>query len=214
MHEIKKRLSKFWTIDDKGPVKWMLNVRIKRDRPAGIMKIDQSAYIERKLREFGLDKLPPKVLPMKPGLRLSKSMCPTTVEGKQEVAKFKYRSHTGALNYLRITRPDLCCTNSILSLTIQQRMGSTSLRCNHVGMAIRRRNQVSRTRSTQKWMDPRTACERLSMGRCWTRFMSGHQTQSRRFLCLPQRRYRRLRMQTPNRRTCAIDLRRRIPSRH
>ena len=34
---------------------------------------------------------------------------------KQEAEKLPYRSRTGALNYLRITRPDLCCTNSILS---------------------------------------------------------------------------------------------------
>ena len=115
MAEIKRRLRTVWEISDKGPVKWMLNVRISRDRPAGLLKIDQSAYIEKKLREFNLDKLPAKTLPMPPTLKLSSSMCPTTEEGKREAAKLNYRSRTGSLNYLRLTRPDLCCTNSILS---------------------------------------------------------------------------------------------------
>ena len=115
MKEIKHRLAKYWTITDKGPVKWMLNVRIRRDRPAGILKIEQSAYVEKKLREFGIDHLPHKTLPMNPRTKLSKSMCPTDAKTKSEVAKLKFRSRTGALNYLRFSRPDLCCTNSILS---------------------------------------------------------------------------------------------------
>ena len=64
--EIKKGLSAVWKVTDKGPIKWMLNMRIRRDRPKGIMKIEQSAYVEQKLRQYGLDKLPPKKLPMAP----------------------------------------------------------------------------------------------------------------------------------------------------
>ena len=64
--EIKKGLSKVWKVTDKGPIKWMLNMRIRRDRTKGILKIEQSACVEQKLREYGLDKLPPKKLPMAP----------------------------------------------------------------------------------------------------------------------------------------------------
>ena len=115
MSEIKRRLRTVWKIVDKGPVNWMLNLRVHRDRPAGILKIDQTAYIERKLREFGIDKLPGKRLPMKPSERLSADQLPTTDQGKAEAAKLHYRSRTGGLNYLRLTRPDMCCVNSILS---------------------------------------------------------------------------------------------------
>ena len=79
------------------------------------MKIDQSAYIEQKLREYGIDKLPAKHLPMRPSTRLSSSMCPTTESEKAKAEALPYRSRTGGLNYLRLTRPDLCCVNSILS---------------------------------------------------------------------------------------------------
>ena len=42
-------------------------------------------------------------------------MCPQTATEKSEVADLPYRSRTGSLNYLRITRPDMCCAISILS---------------------------------------------------------------------------------------------------
>ena len=113
--EVKTRLSTVWKITDKGPAKWVLNLRIKRNRPAGILKIDQQAYIEKKLREFGIDHLPGKKLPMKANQALSKEMCPKTQSEKEEAAKLPYRQRTGSLNYLRLTRPDMCCCNSILS---------------------------------------------------------------------------------------------------
>ena len=113
--EIKRGLSKVWKVTDKGPIKWMLNMRIRRDRPNGILKIEQSAYVEQKLREYKLENLPPKRLPMAPHKLFSASQCPTTEEDKREAAKLPYRSRTGSLNYLRLTRPDMCCTNSILS---------------------------------------------------------------------------------------------------
>ena len=115
MAEIKRRLSTVWTISDKGPAKWMLNLRIRRDRPAGLLKLDQTVYIEKKLREFNISHLPSKTLPMSPTLKLSSAMCPTDARGIEEARKLPFRSRTGALNYLRLTRPDMCCTNSILS---------------------------------------------------------------------------------------------------
>ena len=113
--EIKRRLSTVWTISDKGPIKWLLNMRIHRDRPRGILKIEQSAYIERKLREFGLDNLPPKKLPMNPRAVFSEEQCPKTEQEKRAASKLPYRSRTGSLNYLRLTHPEMCCTNSILA---------------------------------------------------------------------------------------------------
>ena len=67
------------------------------------------------MREFGLDGLPSKSLPMKPAAKLSSAMCPTDEAGKAEALKLPYRSRTGSLNYLRLTRPDMCCSTSILS---------------------------------------------------------------------------------------------------
>ena len=115
MAEIKRRLRTVWRIVDKGPIHWVLNLRVHRNRPAGILKLDQSAYVEKKLREFEIDHLPGKRLPMRPSDKLSKAQIPTSDADKAAAAALPYRSRTGALNYLRLTRPDMCCTNSILS---------------------------------------------------------------------------------------------------
>ena len=115
MAEVKRRLSTVWKITDQGPAKWVLNLRISRNRPAGILKLDQQAYIEKKLREFNLEHLPGKKLPMKVNHGLSSDMCPKTLDEKKAASQLPYRSRTGSLNYLRLTRPDMCCCNSILS---------------------------------------------------------------------------------------------------
>ena len=115
MAEVKRRLATVWKIVDKGPAKWMINLRVRRDRPAGILKLDQSVYIESKMRQFGIDHLPPVELPMKPHTRLSSKMCPVDEDDIVAAENLPYRSHTGALNYLRVTRADMCCVNSILS---------------------------------------------------------------------------------------------------
>ena len=67
------------------------------------------------MREFGIDNLPGKRLPMKPSQPVSAATLPQTDSERAEAEKLPYRSRTGALNYLRLTRPDMCCTNSILS---------------------------------------------------------------------------------------------------
>ena len=52
---------------------------------------------------------------MKVNHGLSSDMCPKTPAEKDAADKLPYRSRTGSLNYLRLTRPDLSCCNSILS---------------------------------------------------------------------------------------------------
>ena len=41
MAEIKRRLRTAWTIVDKGPAQWVINLCVRRDRSAGILKLDQ-----------------------------------------------------------------------------------------------------------------------------------------------------------------------------
>ena len=52
---------------------------------------------------------------MQPYKTLSNAQCPKNKLEEAEAARLPYRSRTGSLNYLRLTRPDLCCTNSILA---------------------------------------------------------------------------------------------------
>ena len=56
------------------------------------MKVDQTNYTEAKLREYGLDRDPAPKLPMRPGIRLSKSMGPETEEEAEAMKSVPYRS--------------------------------------------------------------------------------------------------------------------------
>lgn len=115
MEPVKSKLRAIWTITDKGPAGWFINLRISRDRRSGIMKIDQTAYAEAKAREFGLQHDAGPVLPMPPSARLLKSMVPDDEDGKEAMAKVPYRSMTGSANYFRLTRPDLAVPASVNS---------------------------------------------------------------------------------------------------
>ena len=112
---VKDVLRSIWTITDGGPVEWFLNLKFSRDRHNGLLKIDQSAYAERKLRQFGLDNDPAPKLPMKPSFKLSSDMAPATAEAKAAMDKIPYRAMTGSLNYFRMTRPDMSVASSINS---------------------------------------------------------------------------------------------------
>ena len=161
MAEVKRRLRTVWKIVDKGPIQWVLNMRVHRDRPAGVLKIDQEAYIERKLREFGLDTLPAKRLPLKPSVTLSADMLSQSPAEAAEAKKLPYRSRTGALNYLRLTRPDMCCTNSILSqFNKQWGLGTPPLRHYNARLAVRWRHQDTRPNPAQKRLDLRPKSNR------------------------------------------------------
>ena len=115
MPAIKQKLRDIWVVTDGGPARWFLNLKISRDRRNGVMKIDQSSYAELKLRQFNLENDPSPLLPMQPHLKLTKSMAPVSVEGKEAMAKIPYRAMTGSANYFRMTRPDMAVASSINS---------------------------------------------------------------------------------------------------
>ena len=60
MAEIKCRLSTVWKLTDHGPAKWVRNLRITRNRPGGILKIDQQAYFEKNSLSLALIIYPAK----------------------------------------------------------------------------------------------------------------------------------------------------------
>ena len=94
MDEVKRRLSTMLNITDQGPARWVLNLCIRRNRPTDILKLDQQAYIEKKLCEFHLEHLPGKKILMEVDHSLSADICPKTPAEKEAVAKLPYRSRT------------------------------------------------------------------------------------------------------------------------
>jgi hypothetical protein len=94
---------------DLGPVHWHLGMRISRnDGVSGSISIDQESYVRSILQEFKMDQCKPVSTPGQSGSKLTKSMCPTTEEEKQQMSSIPYRTVIGKLIYLAgCTRPDI-----------------------------------------------------------------------------------------------------------
>jgi hypothetical protein len=100
---IKKR----WAIKDLGEARYILGIRIHRDRKRKLLSLDQLPYIEQMLKRFGLDKAKP---------------CPTPTSDRNALVKGDvnepqadqnlYQQGIGSVNWLAMSsRPDIsyCC---------------------------------------------------------------------------------------------------------
>lgn len=99
---LKGRLSVEFEMKDLQEVKCFLGLNIRRDREAGVMTIDQQAYVKSVLERFGMSDCKPSAIPMEPRLKLEKGKDP------KEYTDKPYRELIGCLMYLMVTsRPDL-----------------------------------------------------------------------------------------------------------
>ena len=86
---------------------WFINIGITRDREQGLLKLDQSRYVEQVLHTFGMSNCRSAQTPAVQGQVLTKAMCPVTDTEKLAAAVLPYQSILGKLLYFRITRPDI-----------------------------------------------------------------------------------------------------------
>ena len=102
---------------DEGEVTEYLGCFIERDRALGTITIRQSHYIKRILALYGMQDANPRKTPMEPGVRLSKTDCPTVVD---PTVHRMYRGIIGHLSFLvMMTRPDLAFAFAELSKFVQ-----------------------------------------------------------------------------------------------
>ena len=63
---IKAQLAAEWEMTDEGLLFWCLNLRVTRDVSKGLLKIDQSQYLDEVLRRFNMSECNPRKTPMEP----------------------------------------------------------------------------------------------------------------------------------------------------
>ena len=112
----KAAVAKEWDMTDEGKLFWCLNLRITRDMQRGLLKIDQTQYIDEILKRFNMEECNTRKTPMKEKPVLS-DMCPDKPDDYQET--FPYANALGCLLYLRLTRPDCLVAISILARFIK-----------------------------------------------------------------------------------------------
>jgi len=106
--QFKDELKDIYAMKDLGELKYCLGMEIHHDWLRHTITVKQTKYISDILRRFGMDNCKSVTLPMDPGVKLSKSMSPSTLEGRAEADRYPYREVVGSLMYLMITsRPDI-----------------------------------------------------------------------------------------------------------
>ena len=113
IQDIKSKLSERFKMSDLGPCGYYLGMTVTRDRAHRTLKLGQSAYIEKILRDQGLWECNPNKVPISPSSSHSPSPTGYTADSKSLKA---YQSGVGSLMYVMLgTRPDIAFAVSVVS---------------------------------------------------------------------------------------------------
>ncbi|KXZ41602.1 hypothetical protein GPECTOR_370g152 [Gonium pectorale] len=117
--EVKAALASAFEVKDLGVATRYLNMEIVRDRAARTLKLSQQSYAEELLGQFGMSEGKPRLLPMAPGVQLTRAGEGDEGLGPDEASH--YRSLVGGLMYLANgTRPDLAQSVGVLAGHMQK----------------------------------------------------------------------------------------------
>lgn len=107
-----KLLESNFNVKNLGSLKNCLGINITRDKSKGILTLDQSAYIRKLLKIFGMEQCRPVSTPMVCNSKLEKAESADCLDDDV----YKYRQLLGSLMYLSVcTRPDITFAVSQLS---------------------------------------------------------------------------------------------------
>ncbi|KAL0313188.1 UNVERIFIED_CONTAM: Retrovirus-related Pol polyprotein from transposon TNT 1-94 [Sesamum radiatum] len=111
-----KWLSSTFEMKDIGEAKYILSVKIHRDRFKKFLSLSQETYIKRIIEQFRMHNANPIDTPMDKSYFLSKELYRKTEEEKKRMTKIPYASAAGSLMYaMMCTRPDLCFAVGMVS---------------------------------------------------------------------------------------------------
>lgn len=112
----RKELGEKYDIKDLGEIKFVLGIRVTRDREKKLTTLDQEEYLKRTLEKFGMAECTPKYTPLPPGLVLSRTQAPATEEDRLYMKDKPFCEALGSLMYAQIgTRPDIAFAITSLS---------------------------------------------------------------------------------------------------
>ncbi|KAK8984925.1 hypothetical protein V6N11_064471 [Hibiscus sabdariffa] len=116
LQSIKTWLSSCFSMKDLGEAAYILGVKIYRDRSRRLLGLSQSTYIDKVLKRFSMEESKRGFLPMRHGISLSKEMCPSTPQEREQMSQIPYASAIGSIMYAMIcNRPDLSYALSMTS---------------------------------------------------------------------------------------------------
>ena len=116
INNLKKQLSKKFTIKDLGAAKQILGMRITRDKVNGTLKLSQTECVKGVLNRFSMNEAKPVSTPLGSYFKLTKKHSPKTKEENDHMSKVPYASAIGNLMYaMMCTRPDVTRAVRVMS---------------------------------------------------------------------------------------------------
>ncbi|XP_073049659.1 secreted RxLR effector protein 161-like [Primulina eburnea] len=108
LNDTKKFLCRHFEMKDFGNTSFVLGIQIHRDRSRGILGLSQKSYIDKVLKNFGMQGCKPGNTLDARGDKFSLKQCPKGSLEIQEMKKIPYASAIGSLMYAQVcTRPDI-----------------------------------------------------------------------------------------------------------
>jgi len=104
----KQWLSSVFGMEDMGEARYVLGVKIVRNRPKKLLDMCQEAYIKRVVERFRMHYSKPVDTPIDKGLTLSLDQFPKTDQEKEKMKDVPHASAIGSLMYAMLcTRPEI-----------------------------------------------------------------------------------------------------------
>ncbi|GJS60092.1 retrotransposon protein, putative, ty1-copia subclass [Tanacetum coccineum] len=97
LQDVKSYLGKCFAMKDLGDAAYILGIKIYRDRSKRLIRLCQSAYIEKILKRYSMENSKSGTIPMQEKLRLSKSQGASTLAEIQRMQKIPYASAVGSI---------------------------------------------------------------------------------------------------------------------
>jgi hypothetical protein len=114
--EAKTKLMARYAMKDLGDAEWILGMKVKRDREQRRLILDQERYVEKMVKEFGMEDCKTQETPEEVGQQLTKRDEAQTAEEQQVMLSKPYMELVGSLLYASIsTRPDISHAVAVLS---------------------------------------------------------------------------------------------------
>ena len=118
--KFRSTIKTFWDITDHRPIQWFLGFKIKRNRKAGSISINQQAYIKMMVEKFGLTGTKKTTTPMEQNAQFSTQQCPATLNQMAHIKGIPYTEAIGLTLWPTVvSRPDMAFAVGILSQFIQ-----------------------------------------------------------------------------------------------
>ncbi|GKB41756.1 retrotransposon protein, putative, ty1-copia subclass [Tanacetum coccineum] len=108
LQSVKTYLGKCFAMTDFGKAEFILGIKIYRDRSKRLIRLSQSAYIDKILKKYRMDNSKHGYIPMQERLDLNKTQGATTPEEVKCMKNIPYASAVDSIMYaVRCTRPDV-----------------------------------------------------------------------------------------------------------